>query len=173
MSLFLAEGFAAFTLDELAARLGCSKRTLYALADSKEQLATSAVKLFFRRATDHVESQIRPLRSPAHRLTRYLEAVAETLAPASRVFLADVLEVAPTRELYRANTAAAAGRVRELIDEGRHAGVFRHTHDDFIAEVVTATMERIGTGQVHANTGLNDAEAYAELAKLVLASVSR
>src|SRR5213076_1897274 len=38
-ALFLAEGFAAFTLDDLAGRLRCSKSTLYALAPSKEQLA--------------------------------------------------------------------------------------------------------------------------------------
>ena len=38
MELLLTEGFAGFTLDDLAARLRCSKRTLYALAASKEQL---------------------------------------------------------------------------------------------------------------------------------------
>jgi AcrR family transcriptional regulator len=35
-ALFLAEGFARFTLEDLAVRLHCSKSTLYALAGSKE-----------------------------------------------------------------------------------------------------------------------------------------
>ncbi|MFD6073446.1 TetR/AcrR family transcriptional regulator, partial [Amycolatopsis lurida] len=35
-AVFLAEGFSQFTLDDLAARLHCSKSTLYALAPSKE-----------------------------------------------------------------------------------------------------------------------------------------
>ena len=48
VALVLAEGFSAFTLDELAARLHCSKRTLYALAGSKEQLVRAAVVHFFR-----------------------------------------------------------------------------------------------------------------------------
>ena len=43
VALLLAEGFSALTLDELAARLRCSKRTLYALAGSKEQLVRAAV----------------------------------------------------------------------------------------------------------------------------------
>jgi AcrR family transcriptional regulator len=47
-ALFLAEGFARFTLDDLAARLHCSKTTLYALAGSKEQLALRVVRHFFR-----------------------------------------------------------------------------------------------------------------------------
>ena len=49
--LFLAEGFAGFTLEDLAVRLHCSKTTLYALAGSKEQLAVRVVRHFFRRAT--------------------------------------------------------------------------------------------------------------------------
>ena len=49
-ALFLAEGFAAFTLDDLAGRLRCSKSTLYALAPSKEQLAVKVVTHFFRGA---------------------------------------------------------------------------------------------------------------------------
>ena len=49
--LFLAEGFARFTLDDLAVRLHCSKSTLYALADSKEQLALRVIRHFFRKAT--------------------------------------------------------------------------------------------------------------------------
>ena len=47
-ALLIAEGFAAFTLDDLAARLRCSKRTLYGLAGSKEQLVRAAVVHFFR-----------------------------------------------------------------------------------------------------------------------------
>ena len=50
-SLFLAEGFARFTLDDLAVRLRCSKSTLYALAGSKEQLALRVIRHFFRKAT--------------------------------------------------------------------------------------------------------------------------
>ena len=60
VDLFLVEGFARLTLDEVAARLGCSKRTLYALADSKEQLAVRAVRFFFKRSTDQVEIGDRP-----------------------------------------------------------------------------------------------------------------
>lgn len=166
-------GFRHLTVDAVAAELGCSKRTLYALAASKEQLATLAVRHFFRLATEQVESAIAPLRSPGRRVTRYLEAVAEALRPASRQFHDDVAGFAPAREVYERNTAAAAERVRELIEEGTRAGAFRSVRTGFVAEVVTATMHRITSGEVRAATGLDDAEAYAELARLVLAAVRR
>ncbi|HEU4547751.1 MAG TPA: TetR/AcrR family transcriptional regulator [Microlunatus sp.] len=173
VDLFLAEGFARLTLDELAARLGCSKRTLYALADSKEQLAVRAVRFFFKRATDQVESAIARTRSPATKVTRYLEAVAEALRPAGEEFRRDLARTAATREVYEQNTAAAAGRVRQLIDEGIQAGAFRPVSAALVGEVVTATMRRITSGELGRATGLDDAQAYAELARLVVAAVRR
>jgi AcrR family transcriptional regulator len=173
VELVLAQGFSHLTMDDFAAQLGCSKRTLYALARSKEQLATLAVRDFFRRATAQVEATIARTRLPARRVTRYLEAVAETLAPASRAFRDDVAEFAPAREIYESNTVAAAQRVRQLIDEGAVAGAFRNVPTPFVAEVVTATMRRITSGEVQRSTGLSDAEAYAELARLVVAAVRR
>ena len=173
VDLVLAQGFEHLTVDQVAAELRCSKRTLYALADSKEQLAVLAVRHFFKRSTDQVEAAIARTRAPARRVTRYLEAVAEALRPASRAFRDDLAHFRPTAEIYEQNTAAAAQRVRELIDEGTQAGAFRQVPAAFVGEVVTATMRRITSGEINAATGLTDAEAYAELAGLVVAAIRR
>ena len=90
VALLLAEGFSALTLDELAARLRCSKRTLYALAGSKEQLVRAAVVHFFRGATERVEAAVADVSGAAAKVAAYLHAVATELAPASPEFLADV-----------------------------------------------------------------------------------
>lgn len=58
VALILDEGFAHLTLDDLAARLHCSKSTLYRLADSKEQLVRAATVHFFRGATEQVEASV-------------------------------------------------------------------------------------------------------------------
>ena len=171
--LVLAQGFAHLTVDQVAAELRCSKRTLYTLADSKEQLAVLAVRHFFKRSTDQVEAALVRTRAPARRVTRYLEAVAEALRPASRAFRDDLARFRPAAEIYEQNTAAAAQRVRELIDEGTRAGAFRQVPAAFVGEVVTATMRRITSGEITAATGLTDAEAYAELARLVVAAIRR
>lgn len=173
LELFLAEGFRHLTVDDVAARLGCSKRTLYALAGSKDELAASAVRRFFARATQDVEAAVARVRSPERRVTAYLEAIAAALAPASRAFLGDVTTTPATRAVYQQNTAVAASRMRELLAEGARAGAFRRVRTDFVAEVVTGTMKQVGTGAMQEATGLSDAEAYAELARLVVAAVRR
>ena len=173
VDLVLAQGFSHLTMDDFAAQLNCSKRTLYALASSKEQLAVLAVRHFFKRATEQVEAAIVRTRAPANRVTRYLEAVAEALRPASRAFRDDLASYRPATEIYEQNTLTAARRVGELIDEGTRAGAFRRVHAAFVSEVVTATMRRVTSGEIAAATGLSDAEAYSELADLVVAAIRR
>jgi AcrR family transcriptional regulator len=168
VALLLAEGFAHLTLDDLAARLHCSKRTLYALAGSKEQLVRAAVVHFFRGATDRVEAAVATPDDPAGRVGSYLRAVASELAPASARFFDDVAAFPPAAEVYERNTRAAARRVQQLVGAGVAAGAFRDVHAGFVADVVTAVMVRIQQRQVAASTGLDDAGAYARLAELLL-----
>ncbi len=169
---FQAEGFARFTLDELAVRLRCSKSTLYALAESKERLALRVVKHFFRKATDAVEAQTVTESDPALRVTAYLSAVARALSPAGPAFHRDLDSFGPGREVYERNTALAADRVRGLIADGVAQGRFREVHPALVGDTVTTLMFRIGRGDTARATGLDDATAYRELAALLLHGIA-
>lgn len=171
-ALFLAQGFAGLTLEDLAVRLRCSKSTLYALAGSKEQLSLRVIRHFFRKATAAVEAQTVTEADPARRVTAYLTAVARALAPAGPAFLRDLDAFPPGREIYERNTALAAGRVRELIADGVAQGRFREVHPGLIADTVTTLMLRIGRGDTGRATGLDDATAYRELAALLLRGIA-
>lgn len=164
----LAEGFAEFTLDDLAARLHCSKTTLYALAPTKHELVVQVVKELFRGAAPAIKPRVDAAEDPAAKIEAYLLGVADYLAPMSRTFLDDMAEFAPTAEVYRRNTGIAADKIRELIAEGVDAGAFRSVRADFVAEVVVVVMHEIRAGEMFARLEMSDAEAYQELASLVL-----
>jgi AcrR family transcriptional regulator len=171
VALFLAEGFRQFTLSDLCARLRCSKSTLYALGQTKDQVTANVVRRFFRTATGQVEAAV-PAAAPAGtRIAAYLHAIGDALRPASGVFMADLAAHAFAREIYQQNTAIAARRVRELIAEGVGTGEFRPVHASFVADTAAAAMERIQAGAVLAATGLGDADAYDELAALLLEGI--
>ncbi|MFC9358590.1 TetR/AcrR family transcriptional regulator [Rhodococcus sp. NPDC057014] len=172
VDLFLVEGFAHLTLDEIANRLRCSKSTLYTLAGSKEQLVRAATVHFFRRATEDVESRIQPIGGARERITAYLSAVGNALAAASDQFMADLDAFPPAREVYERNTQFAAGRVQELITEGVAAGDFRDVHAAFAADLAATMMVRIQQRGVRDSTGLDDAHAYAELAAILTGGIS-
>ena len=171
VALFLADGFRHLTLSDIAARLRCSKSTLYALGQTKEQLTVNVVRRFFRDATARVEEATDTHQADGERIVAYLRAIGDALRPASATFMADLAAHAFAREIYQQNTAIAARRVRELIADGVRTGEFRPVHASFVADTVAATMERIQSGAVQAATGLPDAAAYDELAALVLEGV--
>ena len=106
VDLLLAEGFAHLTLDELAGRLRCSKRTLYALAGSKEQLVRAVVVHFFERATTRVEAAVAAV-GRARRPRRGLPACRRRRARA-RLGRGSSTTWPPSRraaEVYARNTA--------------------------------------------------------------------
>ena len=170
--LFLADGFAHLTLDDIAACLKCSKSTLYTLADSKEQLVRAATVHFFRRATEMVEARVAKVVGPRDRITTYLSAVGEALSVASDRFMTDLDAFAPAREVYEKNTSIAARRVQELITEGVNVGEFRKVHAVFAADLAANMMVRIQRGEVRSGTGLDDARAYRELAAILTRGIS-
>ena len=172
-ALVLAEGFAHLTLDDLAARLHCSKSTLYALAGSKDELARVVVGDFFRAATADVEARVAAADPGPGQLVAYLDAVADALRPASRRFLDDVAASPQTRELYGRNARAAARRIREVVADGVRAGAFRDdVHTAFLAELVGLAVTAIQSGELGRRTDLSDADAFAELTTTVVAALS-
>jgi AcrR family transcriptional regulator len=168
IEIFLAEGFAHLGVAEMAQRLSCSKSTLYALAPSKEQIVTAAVRHFFRTATERVEATAARARTDEDRLLGYLQAIAQELTPAGRAFIRDVEGFEPAREIYRRNTEAAADRVRELVESALPATSTTDPH--FVGVVAAVVMEAIQRGAIEQSTGLDHAQAYAALGDLLVRS---
>lgn len=171
VAVFLAEGFTHLGVADLAARLRCSRSTLYAVAPSKEQLVLATVRRFFRLATEQVEAEVLAEPAAGRRLGVYLAAVAHELEPAGAAFRADLAAHPPAEEVYRANTEQAARRVQELVDDGVRTGAMRPVDARFVGAAVAEVMAGIQRGVLRERTGLGDAEAYAALADLVTRGV--
>jgi AcrR family transcriptional regulator len=169
VEIFLSEGFLAFSLEDLAARLQCSKSTLYAVAPSKEQLITAVVRSFFRDATERVEERLTIEHDPVERIHVYLEAISTELAPASRMFFADLASFEPAHQIYLQNTAIAARRVQELVSAVERGGAA--VDAAFVGVVAGTMMQSIQRGEVTIATSLTAAQAYGLLADLIVAGV--
>lgn len=173
LEVFLAEGFGHLTLDDLARRLGCSKATIYTFADSKEQLVAGAIQLFFEQATEQIEAATAAATTSTGKVGTYLDAIADELRPASAQFMADLYAFRPARRVYEVNTRIAARRVRDLIERGVADGSFRTVNAAFVGEVVAATIVRVHHGNIATVCHLSDADAFRELAQVILHGVTR
>ncbi len=173
IDLYLEHGFLAFGVGDLAARLRCSRTTLYAVAPSKEQLVITAVRAYFRRAAERIEERVAAEPDEGLRLRVYLAAVSDELAPATDRFFADLASYRPAQEVYEQNTRQAAQRVQDLVTAGVEAGKLRPVNARFVGGAVAEVMSAIQIGRIEAATGLGDAEAYLALSDMVFRAVTR
>jgi hypothetical protein len=102
----------------------------------------------------------------------YLRATADELRAASARFMADMNALTPARRIYELNTRIAARKVREMIEEGVAGGSFRPVNAAFVGEVVAATIVRIHHGEIAQACNFTDADAFTELANIVLRGVT-
>lgn len=168
VELFLAEGFNTLTIDDIAARLRCSKSTLYGVATSKDQLVAAAMKHFYREATAYVEKKVAETDDPRDRIAVYLASVGDRMQGMSPACYDDMTSSETADLIYQLNAQAAARRVRELIHEGVQVKIFRPVHAEFIAESVSLLIDGIMHGQLLQRTGLSSGDAFHELSTLVL-----
>jgi AcrR family transcriptional regulator len=167
VELFLAEGFLGFGVGDLAARLRCSRTTLYLVAPSKEQVVRAVVRRYFQRAAGRIEARVAAEPDAGERLAVYFEGVATELAPASPAFYADLAAHPPAAEVYEENTAAAARRVEQLVTEAVAAGAMREVDPAFVGAAVAQVMSAIQAGRIGGGSR-DDASAYTSLSDLVL-----
>jgi AcrR family transcriptional regulator len=166
--IFLREGFTTITIAELTERLHCSKATLYSVSATKEQLVVLATKQFFGESAERIEAEVAAQADPKAKILTYLGGVAEAMRRNSKAFYEDMVAFAPTAEIYAHNTARAAERVRELIEDGIESGRFRATDGRFASQLVAFAIEGVQSGVLLERTGLSAADAFNELATLLL-----
>ena len=133
-SLF-SDGFADVTMAEIARRMGCSLRTLYGIAPSKDELVLAVADRQLHRIGLEARKALDGDAPPLDRLRAYLRATNLALQPMTVVFSDDFQRVAGARGLADDHAACIVDITRALLDESVQAGQ--------IAEIDTAPIAAV------------------------------
>jgi AcrR family transcriptional regulator len=162
-SIVLHEGFLHLRTDDLAKRLRCSKRTLYRLARTREELFELVIEKWLTRIRDDGLLAIRSAKDVHTAVTGYLNAAVKDTRDASPSFVRDLARFpAGTRRLMLHQKKRIAG-LEKLIDEGVRAGVFRGVHARLVAEVLLVAVARIVDPDLLSGCDLTMSQAFGEL----------
>ncbi len=166
-NLFLDEGFRAVTVASLSKRLRCSRRSFYELAPSKEAL--------FLRVFDRYLKRLREAGRRGSQGLEAEEAIAAYLAPAleaarklSTRAMGDVQSYAPARAMWDRHTRERMTGLQALIEDCVRTKVFRDVDSRLVAEVMSASLRRIGEPDFLTRAGLSYRDAVQELYGLLL-----
>jgi len=99
----LREGLGDLTMAEIAARLGCSLRTLYGIAPSKDELLLTVVDRRLHRIGRAAVEALDGSLSPLDALRAYLRAANEAVQPEAVALSADLTKVAGAGRLFSAH----------------------------------------------------------------------
>ena len=138
LEALFADGFAHLTMAQLAARLNCSLRTLYALADSRDELVLIVVDRNLweigRTARDAITTNLTPLEA----VRAYLAAASVAVSRTTAAFSRDLGALPRARQLAAAHSEYLFAVTRTLLDLAVEQGQ--------IAAVDTAAVGRILAG---------------------------
>jgi AcrR family transcriptional regulator len=102
-ALAVQDGFAELTMAQLAARVNCSLRTLYALAPRKDALLLMVIDRRLHRIGRAAMAAIEPEMDALTALRAYLEAATIAVAPTTEAFARKLATVPGAEELTRAH----------------------------------------------------------------------
>jgi AcrR family transcriptional regulator len=166
--LLKAEGISALSVGQIAARLRCSRRRLYALAPTKEALLHLAAQAHFdRMLQEGFEAGARET-DPARAIAAYLRVGVTSTVDLSPAFVRD-LEASPEgREIFDRYQLARAEGVRRILEEGIRRGDFT-AHNQLVAtEVLLGAAFRLRRSEFLAEAGLTLSQAFEEAYALIL-----
>jgi AcrR family transcriptional regulator len=165
--LFLAEGFRQLTIADLVERLHCSRRTLYSLAPSREELVLIVIDRLLNRIGVDAAARAAACDDPGDAIEAYLSAGVTTLRRAQQAFTEDLESYVPTKHLYDRHLTTALGELGKLVEDGIAKGTFRTYHPPLVAEILDAAVDRIRRPEVLARAGVSMSQALAELSELI------
>ncbi len=170
-TIFLKEGFRDVTVAELANRLRCSRRSFYELAPTKEAL--------FLRVLDRYLSNLRSqgrqgaIDAPPERAFEpYLMPAIEAARKLSTTLMRDIRSFPAANALWEQHTRERMDGLRALVERCVQLGLFRGIDAYLVAEVMAASLRRLGEPTFLATSGMSYREAVSELYGLLLRGLS-
>lgn len=164
-AIIVAEGFAHLTVGELARRLRCSRRTLYELAATKDELVLVVIDRRLRRTGAIAREQVAAADDPGDKIDAYL--IRSGLRPTSLRFADDVAADPAARRLFGDHYHFAITILADVLHAGMATGRVRSVDPLVVGEIIDAALERLARPDVLRATGRTFFDLAEDLSALV------
>jgi AcrR family transcriptional regulator len=133
----VAQGeLADLTMAEIAGRLGCSMRTLYEIAPSKDELVLTVVDRSLRRIGRAAIAALDDTMPPFEALRVYLAAVNEAVQPTAASCSRDFASLPGARRLFDAHEEYVIAITQSLLERAIAQGAIRPVDTAAIAHLL-------------------------------------
>jgi AcrR family transcriptional regulator len=172
---FLSHGFSAITMDDLAAELGMSKKTLYQHFPSKESLLSAVLEARLAsigREVGRLSGD--PTRDFTARLDAVLGYLSQRLAEIQPPFLHDLRRNAPDtfRKIEEFRRQTIPIHFGELINEGTRQGMIRaDLNARLVGELILNAVQAMLTPEALARFEMSAQEVFCTILSVTLEGI--
>jgi len=169
-ALFLARGYRAATMDDIARDAGMSKRTLYETFPSKHAIATAVVESELKVFSSRMRLIIKSTKEPLDKLLNLSRFFTQLPYPGiTPIALIDLQRELP--ELWARVEQVeeqVLSEMGQVIDEGKQIGVFRADADTSVTiAALTGALESTMSAEFLLKTSLSLEDVYSSIFELI------
>lgn len=142
LDMFLKDGFAQVKMDDVAAMLSISKRTLYEMFPSKESLILECAKEFHKRVESRMEWELSNDNDVISITLHHFSFIIKMSKNVNTsLFLGEMEKYPSVREYFKSRATHINDRIRSFLELGVKQGLFR---DDINTEIVMQIINEMG-----------------------------
>ena len=141
MQAFVERGIRAVKMDDIAARLSISKRTLYEIYDNKEDLLFEGAKAYHERVTKHLQQIASESADVMEVILQVYRIKVDEFRQTSPTFYADIVKYPRILNYLKEENKRLQGSHREFLERGVKEGFFRR---DVNYEMVGILFDALG-----------------------------
>jgi AcrR family transcriptional regulator len=164
----LHEGLADLTMAEIAAGVGCSLRTFYGIAPSKDELLLTVVDRRLHRIGRAAIESLEPSMRPLDALRAYLRAANEAVQPEAMVLSADLAKVTGAARLFDAHEGYLIAVTQSLLDRAVAEGQIAPVDTTSVAHVLGGLGREFARPEVAAIAHASPKETADAISELIL-----
>jgi TetR/AcrR family transcriptional regulator, transcriptional repressor of aconitase len=167
---FLAKGFSKVTLDEIAAELGISKKTLYKIYPSKEELLRASLHSMMRSGGWELERIISSEKPFAEKLALAMITMGKYISKVQKAGLIDIQRSAPSiwKELEKFRQEHIVSRLVTLIVQARNEKIFRaDVNEQVLIRMLVSSIQSVINPEVLTQNSFSAKEAAENILRLL------
>jgi AcrR family transcriptional regulator len=166
-ALFTSEGFRHLSVGDMAARAKSSRRTLYSIAGSKEELVLVVVDRYFNQMGKDARWRASRVVDIHDKIEAYFSASVDRNLRLNAAFIQDVESYLPTKQLYDKHQGLAVNAIEAMIREAMELGTVRPGSSALLAEIIDAVIRRLRDPETLSKIGATRADALRTFGRLL------
>jgi AcrR family transcriptional regulator len=170
---FFRDGFYKTTMDEVAAELKMSKKTIYKFFPSKDDLIHSIAQHFMNKMKNRILPALNTDKNAIEKLEALMQVLAKASEKISTARMEEMKRHFPSlwNEIDNFRTEMMLGNITRIIDQGKEEGLFLDYPTSLIMTMLVASVRNVVNPDFILNNNCSIIEAARYAFKVIIGGI--